>query len=138
MQLKFDVHKTVYHEIDTVRIFAKVRYMEDFSDDFYGLDDKGYLNLSIDADTGHIHGWPKGLVGECYAKICDQGSYYLDGTDGNVFAQLENGYVPSFLPGKYGDYLDLKVDGDGIIKDWHKSFNDENVNSESDNYEYMF
>lgn len=75
--------------------------------------------VKVDIDSGRIENWPKGEEREYYWKICDAGSYYLlDETD-EIVLSIDNNYVPNnLLPGEYGDYLDLKINSDGVITNW--------------------
>lgn len=34
------------------------------------------------------------------------------------FVRLENECVPRCIPGRYGDYIEFKIDGDGTLLDW--------------------
>lgn len=76
----------------------------------------------VDIDTGVIRGWPQGKEARLQAKVCDQGSYYLYDEDGEEVARIEDNYIPnSLIPGKYGDYIDLKINADGVITNWPKN-----------------
>lgn len=73
----------------------------------------------IDIDTGKIISWPKGEVREMYIKVRDDGNYKLFDDKNNEVDALMQEYVPNRLvPGEYGDYIDLKIDGDGFITNW--------------------
>ena len=68
---------------------------------------------------GVIMGWPKGMTAEIHYKVCDQGDYYLSGEIGNRIAKYASYYVPDeFLchgDRGYGDYIIMRVDGNGQI-----------------------
>ena len=73
----------------------------------------------VDLDSGKIRNWPKGEEREYYWKICDGGSYHLLDVSDDIALSIINNYVPNnLLPGDYGDYLDLKINGDGVITNW--------------------
>jgi hypothetical protein len=73
----------------------------------------------VDLDSGKIRNWPKGEEREYYWKICDRGSYHLLDISDDIALSIINNYVPNnLLPGDYGDYLDLKINGDGVITNW--------------------
>lgn len=75
----------------------------------------------VDIETGKIRGWPQGEEREYYWKICDAGSYHLLDKEGQQVLSIHNNYVPNnLLPGEWGDYLDLKINADGIITNWYK------------------
>lgn len=128
---------TIEKEIDikTVLVKAQVRYWEDAV--INGVaDEKGILtpcregNLwcpEIDIDTGVILNWPKDTTADIHFKVCDAGSYYLKDGYGNIVLQRENDYVPNdLIPGGYGDYIEMHIDGDGKIANWNPSFDDFN------------
>jgi len=74
---------------------------------------------TIDLDNHCIVAWPQGKTLEFYMKVCDQGSYQLIDDHGNEVLAIENDYVPNnLLPGEYGDYLELKIDENGVITNW--------------------
>jgi len=82
----------------------------------------GAWKAMVDIDTGLIDNWPKGEERRLQAKVCDQGSYYLYDADSNVVGSIENDYIPNdLIPGEYGDYIDLKINADGVITNWHKN-----------------
>lgn len=76
----------------------------------------GSMEFTVDIDTGIVRDWPVGRTVNLYLKVVDTGCYYLLGVDGGIIAELEQQYVPDCLPGKYGDYLSIEIDGHGK---WH-------------------
>lgn len=62
-----------------------------------------------------------------YSKICDQFTGTLEDADGEIIAEWDNDYVPSFLPEQhYGDYLILDIDLEtGQILNWKKPTREE-------------
>jgi len=75
---------------------------------------------TIDLDTGIIENWPKGTTASVHYKCCDDGDYELLDADRNVVKAIE-GYVPSIMCPEgegYGDYVIMKIDGDGKIEKW--------------------
>ncbi|MCJ8293543.1 MAG: hypothetical protein MJK15_03975 [Colwellia sp.] len=73
----------------------------------------------VDINTGIIRDWPQGEEREYYWKICDAGSYHLLDSDEQIVLSINNNYVPNnLLPGEWGDYLELKINGDGLITNW--------------------
>lgn len=71
---------------------------------------------------GVVMGWPAGTVADIHFKVCDAGQYWLLDADKTRIATWGGYYVPDdFLcPGAngYGDYIILKIDADGAIKNW--------------------
>jgi hypothetical protein len=56
-------------------------------------------------------------------KVRDEFSFKLMDTHGQVIAQQEEGYVPDFFPGTYGDYVKLQIDvRTGQIVNWDEHF----------------
>ena len=125
MKTKIKVEKEV--DVKRVRMDVAVRYDdEDMPYDFPFRTNDMWL-VTIDIDSGQIVDWPKGIAHDLYMKVTDNGSYYLMDDEGNTVASIEDNYVPnSLIPGEYGDYIDLKIDENGIIKNWPKkpSFED--------------
>lgn len=120
MKTLIKVEKEV--DIKMVKVDVAVRYgEEDISNDF-PLRKGDMWSAIIDIDQKKVLDWPQGKTGEFYMKICDEGSYFLLDAEGNTVASIENDYVPnSLLPGQYGDYLEMKINEDGIITNWKSS-----------------
>jgi hypothetical protein len=75
----------------------------------------------IDLETGTIINWTQGKRAEIYFKVCDEGSYYLKDSDGNIVVASEDNYVPDMMcPNEkgYGDYIIMTIDNNGIIQNW--------------------
>lgn len=74
-------------------------------------------DITIDADTGRINGWPDGVTAKTFYKVCDCCKVMVDGFE------TYYDYVPDFLSiyaRGYGDYVYVEVGPDGIIKDWSR------------------
>ncbi len=85
-------------------------------------------DVVIDIDTGQIKDWPSGTKPlDLYMKICDSGSYLLVDKSGAVVRAFKNDYVPDFIPGEYGDYLDFKIDSTGLITNWREYCTPQNI-----------
>lgn len=111
-------------ELKHIEIEVNVRYgEEDMPNDFPFR--KGDLwQVIVDIDSGKIVNWPVGVSGDVYMKVCDEGCYRLLDADGKTVLSIEQNYVPhGIVPGKYGDYIDLKINGDGVITNWPKKPN---------------
>jgi hypothetical protein len=70
-----------------------------------------------------IADWKQGYAGNLFAKVVDQGNYYLMDADKNIVAVI-NGYVPNELippTDGYGDYIGLKIDKNGKIVNWSEN-----------------
>jgi len=111
-------------EIKTVVIDLKPRYIGDTDDDdmptdFPLLDDsKTHWCVRVDIDTGIIEGWPDGETRDMHVKVCDEGIYRLLDANGAEVAMIAD-YVPhGVVPGSYGDYVELAIDGAGRITNW--------------------
>jgi len=125
MKTTVKVEKEV--DIKFVKVEVAVRYdEEDIPNDFPFR--KGDMWVaSIDIDKGQVIGWPEGIAGNLSMKVCDEGSYHLYDSEGNCIKSIEQDYVPNnLLPGKYGDYIDLHIESNGVISNWYKnpSFSD--------------
>lgn len=88
----------------------------------------------IDIDAGQIINWKQGVTADIHYKVCDDGIYEVTDANGNVISTLE-GYVPDIMcpaDERYGDYIIMYVDEDGIIEGWDKRLIGEFSNSEED------
>lgn len=105
-----------------------VRYWEDATVD--GVEDEdGTLipcrkgdtwNPVIDLESGAIEGWPKGVVAKVHYKVCDDGRYTLLNQDKSEVAMVDGYVIGMMCPegGGYGDYVIMKIDENGQIKNW--------------------
>jgi len=109
-------------EITHVLVTLPVRYEEEDIPNDFPLRQGKKWEAKIEIDTGKILGWPEGQAGEIeYMKVCDEGSYALLDASGNVVLSIEQNYVPhGVIPGKYGDYVTLKINEHGVITNWPK------------------
>lgn len=107
---------------------AGVRYWEDATvndvEDADGdlipgrVGDDWWVQLRL-AD-GVIEGWPAGTSADVHYKVCDDGQYWLLDASGTAVGYYD-GYVPAHLchgDNGYGDYIILKIDGEGRIADY--------------------
>lgn len=139
--MKLTVTKPVEIEAKYIHVIAPVRYGEDdIPQDFpfrrrINDTDSEHLrdavrrrrysdvwDVVVDIDTGQIVNWPAGVTGNCHMKVCDEGFYLLYGNDlvlGPYIATIDGDYVPSCIPGSYGDYIAFEIDGDGNVKHWN-------------------
>lgn len=117
--MKLTMIQPVEIEADSIRLSVAVRYgTEDIPDDFPFR--KGDLwEVTIDLHTRKIRDWP-GPAAHVGMKVTDCGCYYLMNGD-KVVAVLQNEYVPSCLPQRYGDYLDFNIAADGTLEGWEPS-----------------
>lgn len=80
----------------------------------------------IDLDTGKIEGWPEGTTADLHYKVCDAGVYTLLDENRETVKQID-GYVPSIMCPEgngYGDYVIMKIGGDGKIANWVPDLSD--------------
>lgn len=119
MKATIKIEKEV--EITHVRVEVAVRYDEEDIPNDFPLRIGDAWKATINIDNGQISDWPVGKTGDMYMKVCDEGSYYLLDTEGNTILSIENDYVPNgLIPGSYGDYIELKINENGIITNWPK------------------
>jgi hypothetical protein len=74
----------------------------------------------IELNTGEILNWTKGTTANIHYEVCDDGWYELFDEEMNMVSKIE-GYVPTMMCPQddgYGDYVIMKVDGDGKIENW--------------------
>ncbi len=122
--MKITIKRPVEIEITHIRLELPVRFEEEDMPNDFPLRVKDRWVATIDIATGYIEGWPAGREGEFYMKVCDEGGYTLlarspEGVEREIVAQLDKEYVPhGVVPGEYGDYVHLKINGHGFITNW--------------------
>lgn len=113
-----------------VKVELPIRYgEEDMPKDFplreevsTDKNNNDWWKATIEVDTGKILEWPQGQIGEFYLKVVDEGFYYLLNENQKIIASIEQDYVPNrLLPPTdgYGDYINFKIDENGIITNWY-------------------
>ena len=83
--------------------------------------DKYHWVIKIDVHTGNIVGWPQGVTANIHYKVCDEGIYWFEDTEGNEVHKIES-YVPElfdFCNDSYGDYIIMTIDENGHIEEWY-------------------
>lgn len=120
MKLKVVERKEL--EAKFVQISVPVRYGEEDIPNDFPLRKGDTWSAIIDLDTQIIENWPQGKTGEFHMDIVDEGSYFILDAERNIIAKIEEDYVPNnLLPGKYGDYLTLKIGEDGKVLNWSRN-----------------
>lgn len=123
--MKVTVKKPVEIDVKWVDICFPVDSDDlEANDDLADLVEVGYVRMRIDIETGVIDGF-RGNPSTDYdiqVKVVDRGEYQLIGPDYNVVAELMQDYVPhGVVPGWFGDYIKLKIDGSTArITNWPK------------------
>lgn len=107
--------------VHAIRICVPVRYEEDDIPNDFPLRRGDVWEAVVEMDSGKIQDWPQGKSGRLAMKVCDEGVYTLLGAAGNELAKREQNYVPhGVVPGKYGDYIQLDINADGIVTNWFR------------------
>ena len=106
--------------ITHVIVELPVRYEEEDITNDFPLRRGDMWAAKIEMDTGQIECWPVGKSGRLNMKVCDEGIYQLIDENGMQLAKIQD-YVPhGVIPGRYGDYVDLHINDQGIITNWPK------------------
>lgn len=132
--MKATIKTTKEVNIKYLAVSAEVRYWEDAEVNGVADENGELIPLKkedcwepwIDVDAGIIKEWPKGTTADIHYKVCDAGIYTLIDEIGDTLLTKE-GYVPSCLSPEengYGDYIIMKIDGEGKIKGWVPDLND--------------
>ena len=80
----------------------------------------------IDVNEGRVLDWPKDFILVTTFKVCDQGLYLYSNADESkqiLSTDCDEYYVPNWLDADgdgYGDYLQIRINGDGSIDNWDK------------------
>lgn len=118
--MKFTVTRPVEIEVTFISVHLPVRYEEEDIPNDFPLRKGDIWSAVIEIDTGKIRDWPEGKSGNLHLKVCDSGQYTVGNEEDASLAVIED-YVPhGVIPGKYGDYVDLKINEHGIITNWPK------------------
>jgi hypothetical protein len=117
--------------MNILHVKAGVRYWEDATVSGV-IDEHGtlipfrvgdYWCPTIDIERGIVLNWPQGVTADVHYKVCDDGEYWL-GTDSEKLARWCGEYVPEdyLCHGDegYGDYIILRIDGNGSISSFLK------------------
>lgn len=126
--MKVTFSKPVEANISTVWLSLAVRYEEEDMPNDYPHRQDDVWTIEVDANCGQILNWPKGVAPrEISMKVCDLGTYVLRDESGECVHRIENGYVPSFIPGEDGDYVNFLIDENGVITNWDDACNEDSV-----------
>jgi len=126
MRVKFQQLVTVEYDARYLVIIIPVDD-DDMPANYPGRDDDEWRAV-IDVDSGMLLTetfcpWPSGHALDLHAKPRDAGTYKVLGEHGDLIAQVEQDYVPDWVPGDYGDYVKLDIGDDGKVANWcPKSF----------------
>lgn len=116
-----EITKTELVNIKTLSMQVGVRFWEDGTPEDMPFRDGDCWCPDIDIDSGTIIDWPHGVEADVYYKVCDSGCYQLLDGDDYLVSELVNEYVPhGCVPGEYGDYVIMQIDGDGKILNWKR------------------
>jgi hypothetical protein len=66
---------------------------------------------------------PKGETANVHYKVCDEGIYWFEDTEGNEIHKIEC-YVPElfdYCNDSYGDHIIMTTDENGHIEEWYNT-----------------
>ncbi len=117
--MKTTVMKPVELDIRSIVLDLPVRYDEDGMPLDFPHRDGDSWRIEVLIDSGQILNWPEGVEHDLYMKVVDGGTYTLIDANGEEVGAIRENYVPhGVVPGEYGDYVNLKIGGNGVIKNW--------------------
>lgn len=107
----------------TIRCRLPVRYLDEeetraMMEAWPGWGGGPRVEVVLDLDARTVRDWPEGKMARLHLKVVDEGVYDLLDEDGEVLMSLAGAYVPSCVPGKYGDYVVMSVGPDGVVEGW--------------------
>ena len=115
--MKIEAKRITEFEVTAIKCEMAVRYEEEDIPNDFPLRKGDMWTGIVDIETGIIRDWPVGKSGHMQMKVCDEGVYTLLGADDVPIESIE-GYVPSCIPGSYGDYVDFDIDENSKIANW--------------------
>lgn len=121
--MKTTIECPIEVNIVAVRMVLPVKYGTwDMLDD-YPCRKGDTWEATVDMDTGQIRDWPAGWPPHrLYMKVADGASFFLLDPEGRTIAEIRENYVPhGVVPGKYGEYVDIEIDANGVIANWPKN-----------------
>ncbi len=119
--MKFTVKRPVEIDISYIYIEVPVRYDEEDIPNDFPLRVGDLWKATVEIDTGKIINWPAAAgYRHIDMKVCDEGIYALQDAAGIEVARIDQDYVPDAVPGRYGDYIELEIDANGVITNWDK------------------
>lgn len=118
-------------KIKTIEVYATNRYWEDGQINGEP-DEEGNMPFKygdvwcpvIEAKTGIIKDWPKGITAQIHYKVVDQFSAKFIDKNGDTVLEIEDEYVPEFMypsGNGYGDYIIMTINSNGKIENWEFS-----------------
>ena len=106
-------------EIKVLRIDIPFRRLNEDEAVYFRLpQDSENVRIFIDIDEGRIIGWPEGKTLHLQSKVIDEGAYVLFDEEEKEAGRIDDNYIPDLIPNYYGDYLNLKINSDGVIENW--------------------
>lgn len=129
MKIKLTKISEYLVDAKSIRVSALVRYWDDAelngeqcSEDIttFPMQNGERWEPLINIDSGSIYNWPKDTTANVHFKVCDQCGIIIFSAVDVLFQ--DEGYVPDLLCPEgegYGDYIIMKIDSDGIIKNWN-------------------
>lgn len=130
--MKIRLIEPVEYDVRFVKLDLPVDYdEEDMPNDFPFRNDDRW-SVIVDADSGKILDWPQGFAYRLEMKVNDGGTYALLDEDKEEIASKEEDYVPGWIPGEYGDYVDLDINKDGYIEHWKAYFEQSEIQESFD------
>jgi hypothetical protein len=117
--MKIQIPVMTEKTIATIRVSVPVNYDEDDMPNNYPHRKGNVWAIDIDAVDGQIRGWPPGVAPlHLSMKVVDEGSYEVLDENGGTILKVDQNYVPDWIPGEYGDYIDFKISSGGRIENW--------------------
>ena len=119
--MKVEIPTTKEVDVKYITIEVAVRYEEEDMPNNAPCRDGDMWRIEVNVDTGQITNWPPGQTLNIYMKVVDEGTYRLFDADRTELACIEQNYVPNgIVPGRYGDYIEMNINENGMITNWPK------------------
>jgi len=116
--MKFTINTPVTYDVYYLRLAIPIDPLEN-PDVPLASNDGTWWEVEIELATGRILQWPYDRPVDIYQKVRDEGIYQLLDINSRSVRAISGCYVPNkLLPGSDEDYLNLRINSNGVIANW--------------------
>lgn len=126
----------IFDKVIKVEIIIPIEHEEEEDIPYnFPLRSNNIWHARVNLSTKKIENWPLGETGYLAIKVVDRGTYNLLDSGNDIVLEMQ-GYVPNnLIPGQWGDYIELRINEEGIITNWNKWYNFKDFEELAERYE---